>query len=142
VRRSVGDARPRSERPLNGIQIAAFLCVLTAIGFGVFNVPAIRNLLAGGGVPIVFGFPAYGGGVFERFGIMTTVPLLCGFLAVCVLEGVAGWLLWGGHRSGGVLALALLPLGGVFWVGFSLPIPPVVALVRTALILVNWSALR
>ena len=127
---------------MTGIQVAAALCFVTAIGFGVFNVPAIRNLLAGGEVPVVFGFPAYGGGMFERFRIMTSVPLLVGFLLVCVLEGVAGWLLWGGDRSGGILALALLPFGAVFWVGFSLPIPPIVALVRTALIVLNWSALR
>ena len=122
--------------------MAAALCLFTAIGFGLPNLPAIKSLMGGGGVPLLFGFPAYGGGVFERFGITTTVPLLCGFLLVCALEGVAGWLLWGGYRSGGVLALALLPFGAIFWVGFSLPIAPIVALVRTALILLNWNALR
>ena len=122
--------------------MAAALCLFTAIGFGLPNLPAIKSLMSGGGVPLLFGFPAYGGGVFERFGITTTVPLLCGFLVVCALEGVAGWLLWGGYRSGAVLALALLPVGAVFWVGFSLPIAPIVALVRTALILLNWNALR
>jgi hypothetical protein len=30
----------------------------------------------------------------------------------------------------------------VFWIGFSLPIAPFVALARTALILLNWTSLR
>ena len=45
-----------------------------------------------------------------------------------------------GHRSRAILALALLPLGGVFWWGFALPIPPLLALVWTLLILRNWHA--
>jgi hypothetical protein len=113
-----------------------------AIGFGVFCFPAIRNLLDGRDIPFVFGFPAYGRGPFERLGIPTTVPLLLAFLLVCVLEAVAGVLLWGGYRSGAILALALVPVGAVFWWGFALPIPPVLAAVWTILILMSWPALR
>ncbi len=124
------------------LRAAAVLLWLTAVGFGVFCLPAIRNLWAGRDIPTVLGFPAYGHGPFERVGIPTTIPLLVAFLLVCVLEGVAGWLLWGGHKSGGFLALALLPAGGLFWWGFALPIPPVVALVRTIMFLLSWSSLR
>ncbi len=137
----VGTAGAR--RSLNpSIQVAAALCLLTAIGFGLPNIPAIRSPMSGGGVPLLFGFPAYGGGYFERFGIMTSIPLLCAFLVVCVLEGIAGWLLWNSHQSGGILALALVPVGAVFCIGFSLPYPPIIAVVRTALIILNWSSLR
>jgi hypothetical protein len=108
------------------IQIAAFLCWFTAVGLGVFIPNAMWSVAAGRGVPIVFGFPAYGGGTFER----------------CLLEVVAGVLLWNGQRSGGVLALALLLPGAVFWVGFDLPFPPIIALVRTVLILIGWSSLE
>jgi hypothetical protein len=59
-----------------------------------------------------------------------------------MLEAIAGFLLWRGSMSGAVLALVLLPVGGVFWWGFALPIPPIVALVRTVLILLSWQALR
>lgn len=90
---------------------------------------------------MVMGFPAYGRGPFERVGIRTTVPLLLGFLLVCILELVAGYLLWQGYKSGAVLALVLLPLGGIFWWGFALPIPPIFAAIWTILILLNWSAL-
>jgi hypothetical protein len=33
-------------------------------------------------------------------------------------------------------------LGGVFWWGFALPIPPLLALVWTTLILRSWQAFR
>jgi hypothetical protein len=123
------------------LRVAAILHWFVAVGFGVFCFPAIRNLLIGRPIPIVMGFPAYGRGPFERAGLPTTVPLLVAFLLVCVLEGVAGFLLWGGYRSGAVLALVLLPAGGVFWWGFALPIPPILALVWTILILLAWQTL-
>jgi hypothetical protein len=122
--------------------VAAILHWIIAVGFGVFYLPAIRNLLSGRDIPMVMGFPAYGRGLFERIGIPTTVPLLAAFLLVCILEAVAGFLLWRGSMAGAVLALVLLPLGGVFWWGFALPIPPLFALVWTVLILLSWQALR
>ena len=123
------------------VRVAAILHWFVAIGFGVFCFPAIRNLLNGRDIPFVMGLPAYGRGPFERAGIPTTVPLLAAFLLVCVLETIAGVLLWGGYRSGGILALALVPVGAVFWWGFALPIPPIFALFWTVLILLNWQAL-
>jgi hypothetical protein len=124
------------------LRIAAFLHWFIAVGFGVFCFPAIRNLLNGQPIPIVMGFPAYGRGSFERVGLPTTVPLLVAFLLVCILEAVAGFLLWQGYTSGAILALVLLPVGGVFWWGFDLPIPPIFALVWTSLILLSWQALQ
>lgn len=123
------------------LRIAAFLHWFIAVGFGVFCFPAIRNLLVGRDIPIVMGFPAYGRGSFERMGIPTTVPLLAGFLLVCILEAVAGFLLWGGNRSGAVLAFLLLPAGAAFWWGFDLPIPPICAVIWTILILLGGQAL-
>ncbi len=124
------------------LRVAAILHWIVAIRFGVFCFPAIQNLLIGRDIPIVMGFPAYGRGPFERVGISTTVPLLAAFLLVCMLEAVAGFLLWRGSMTGAVLALVLLPIGGVFWWGFALPIPPFFALVWTILILLSWRALR
>lgn len=124
------------------LKVAAILLWFTALGFGIFCVPAISSLLRGRGIPYVMGFPAYGEGPFERVGIPTTVPLIAAFLLVCILEGLAGWLLWNQVKAGAILSLVLLPVGGVFWWGFALPIPPVFALVRTILILLNWQSLR
>lgn len=124
------------------IRAAAILQMFIAVGIGVFCIPAIRNLAMGGDIPIVMGLPAYGRGPFERVGIPTTVPLLAAFLLVCILEGVAAALLWGGYKSGAILSLVLLPVGAVFWWGFELPIPPIFAMVWTILILLNWRAFQ
>jgi len=124
------------------LRVAAILLWFTAIGFGIFCFPAIGNLLTGRDIPYVMGFPAYGKGPFERFGISTTVPLLAAFLLVCILEGLAGWLLWEGYKVGAILSLVLIPVGAIFWWGFALPIPPIFALVRTILIGLSWQSLR
>lgn len=126
----------------SSLRISAILFWISAVGFGVFCLPAIRNLLTGRDIPTVMGFPAYGRGPFERIGIPTTVPLLAGFLLVCILEGVAGVLLWLGSKAGAVLGLALLPAGELFWWGFALPFGPLFALVRTILIVLGWRSLR
>ena len=99
------------------------------------------NLSQGRGIPFVFGFPAYGGGGFERHGLVTSIPMLVGFLVICLIEGYAGWLLWNGHKAGGLLALILLAPGTIFWWGFDLPYPPIDAFIRTVLILTCWSNL-
>jgi hypothetical protein len=124
------------------LRVAAILLWSIAVGFGIFCLPAIRNLRTGRSLPIVMGFPAYGRGPFERTGIPTTVPLLTAFLLVCILKAAAGSLLWGGRRLGAFLALGLLPIGEIFWWGFALPIPPFFALIWSILILKNWRALR
>ena len=124
------------------LQISAILHWFVAIGFGIFCIPAIRNLLAGKDIPYVLGFPAYGKGPFERIGIPSTVPLLAGFLLVCILEFVAGVLLWQGLKVGAILALMLLPLGAIYWWGFALPIPPFFALIWTIMILQSWQVLH
>lgn len=124
------------------LRIAAGLHWFVAIGFGVFCLPAIRNVAIGRDVPFVMGFPAYGQGPFERIGLNSTVPLLAGFLLVCILEAIAGILLWQGLMSGAILALVLLIPGGIYWWGFALPIPPILAIIWTILILLGWTALH
>lgn len=124
------------------LRVSAILHWFVAIGFGVFCVPAIQNLLMGRDIPMVLGFPAYGRGPFERIGIPTTIPLLLGFLIVCILEAVAGVLIWQAYQSGAILALVLLPVAAIFWWGFALPIPPICAIVWTILILLSWQGLH
>jgi hypothetical protein len=124
------------------LRVAAVLFWFTAVGFGVFVPPGIVHFVKDGTPLMVFGFPAYGNGPFERMGIKTSVPLLVAFLAVCLAEAVAGWLLWDGRRSGAYLGLTIIPAGALFWYGFALPIPPLVAVARTILIIVSWRALR
>lgn len=124
------------------IHVAAVLLWIEAVGLAIPGLIGIRSLLEGRGVPLVLGYPSYGGGAFERAGIPTTVPLLVVFLVVLLLEALAGWWLWQGRRSGAVFALVLLVPSAVFWWGFDLPYPPILASIRTLLILFAWSSLR
>lgn len=128
---------------LNLSRSAGVLAWSTGVGFGLPGIYAIEHVVRHGDIATFMGYPTYGHGVFEsKFGIRTTVPLLCAFVVVCAAECGTGSLLWKRQRSGGALALALLPVETVFWVGFSLPYGPVAAVARTALVLAGWSSLR
>lgn len=128
--------------PTTSLRAAAVLFFVDGVGFGVFAVPAIIRVLQHRPVPIVFGFPAYGGGPFERIGLKSTAPLLAAFLLVNILEVIAGVLVWKGIRSGAILGFALIPFGAFFWWGFALPIPPVLAVARSLLVAVSWKHLH
>ena len=110
------------------MRTAAALAWAAGLGFGLPCIYAIWYLADRGDVWTFLGFPTYGGGPFEDVGIETTVPLLVVFLLVCAAELVTGWLLWHRRRGGAVLALALLPVEFAFWIGFALPLGPVLGL--------------
>lgn len=122
------------------LRLAAGLYWLTAVGLTVFIVPVARYLLKHREMPKVFGMQAFSGPL-ARLSIETLAVVLAAFVVVSVLEGVAGWLIWNHHRSGAVLGLALIPFAAVFWVGFELPIPPLIALGRAAIVIANWGLL-
>src|SRR5687767_7211915 len=124
------------------VRIASVALWINALGFGVPCLIAMKSLLGGKGIAFIFGFPTYGQGPLERIGVPTTVPLLVVFLLTCIIEGIAGWLLWSGQKSGAFIALGAIPLGAIFWWGFALPIPPVLAVIRSGLILLNWGTLK
>lgn len=118
------------------MKIAAVLSWLAGLGFGLPCVYAIGYFARQGEVWTFLGFPTYGDGPFTRIGIETSVPLLAGFLLVCVAELVVGMLLWQGLTVGAWAALVLLPVELVFWAGFALPVGFVLGLARTALVVV------
>lgn len=76
----------------------------------------------------------YGEGPFERIGIHTSTPLLAGFAAVCATETLVGPLLWTNTPAARRLALGLLPFELACWIGFALPIGPLLGLLRTSLL--------
>lgn len=119
------------------MRVAAVLFSLSGIGFGACAAYGMWSLAKGHGVPTVMGFPSYGGGPFERIGLKSTVPLLGAFLLVCVLEVVAGVMVWHGLRAGAWLGYALLVPGAFFWWGFALPFGPALAAARSIL---TWVA--
>lgn len=86
------------------MKAAALLSWASGLGFGLPGIYAIWHFADYGSVAMVFGFPAYGLGTFENFGVTTSIPLLVLFPLVCVAECVAGWLMWGNRRSGAILA--------------------------------------
>ncbi len=119
---------------------AGVLALVLGLGFGLPAVYATWYFVRHGEVWTLVDFTTYGGGLFEKIGLDTSVPLLLAFLLVCAAELVLGWWLWTGHPGNRAFAALLLPVELVFWVGFALPIGPVVGVVRTALVLIGGSA--
>ena len=117
-------------------QTAAILAWISGLGFGLPAVFGLRYFAQYHEVWTFMGFPTYGGGPFERWGIPTSVPLLAGFIAVCAAELVVGVLLWSDVSIGLWLAVALLPFELVFWIGFALPYGAILGAVRTVLVIV------
>lgn len=116
---------------------------LVAIGFGA-PAPFVASFLLGERrLPTFMGlFPMYGGGLYGRWSPEVFAVLLGLFAAVSALELFAAVLLWNAEPLGALLTLALLPVEIIFWAGFALPIPPLIGLVRIALLWVGWSSLR
>jgi hypothetical protein len=111
------------------LKASAVLMWIVAVGFGAPAPFVATYLLRERSLPIFMGlFPMYGGGFFERWS-----P---------VFELFAGMLVWHGEQVGALITLALLPIELAFWAGFAVPIPPLTAVVRVAVFLAGWSALR
>ena len=125
-----------------GIKVAAALSIVNGAGFGAPIPWAMWRLRRDDHVPMLLGFPTYGGGPFERWGIRTSQWLLLAFLVVNILEGVAGVLLWTGARSGAILGFAVLPFAALFWIGFALPFGPPLAIASTILVIIDWARLN
>jgi hypothetical protein len=54
------------------------------------------------------GFPTYGNGPFEKIGVDTTIPLLIAFLMPCILQCIAGQMMWNAEKGGAILSFALI----------------------------------
>lgn len=115
---------------------AAVLAWISGLGFGIPGVIGLRYFAQHGEVWTFMGFPTYGGGPFENWGIPTSVLLTSGFIAVCAAEVVVGFLLWTGKTIGLWMALALLPFEFFYWIGFALPFGPIFGVIRTVLVIV------
>lgn len=114
-----------------------------AAGFGAPAPFVAGSLLRDGRLPIFMGmFPMYGGPLSGRCSKEQFAVVLGLFTAMSAGELFASVLLWQGHRLGGLLTLAVLPLEVAFWAAFALPIPPIFGVARLALLWWGWSALR
>lgn len=116
------------------IRAAAVCSLVLGLGFGLPGAYGAWYYARHGEVWTFLGFPTYGEGPFERWGLPTSLALLLGYVAVCAGEVVVGVLLWRDATTAPWLALALLPVEMVFWIGFALPFGPLLGLARTALV--------
>jgi hypothetical protein len=114
---------------------AAVCSLLLGLGFGLPGVVGAWYFARNDEVWTFLGFPTYGEGPFEDWGVPTSVPLLIGFVAVCAAEIGIGALLWLDQPVGLWLALAVFPVELVFWIGFALPFGPLLGLARTTLVI-------
>lgn len=113
---------------------AAVCSIVVGLGFGLPGAYGAWYYARHGEVWTFLGFPTYGDGPFERWGLPTSVALLLGFVAVCAAAVMVGVLLWRDAMIAPWLALALLPIELVFWIGFALPFGPLLGLARSALV--------
>jgi len=118
------------------------LAWVTGLGFGLPGLYGTWYFATHDQVWQFLGFPTYGDGPFDRVGLETSVPLLLAFLMICAAELVCGWWLWRRRAMGGEIALVLLPFEFTFWLGFALPLGPVLGGVRTVFVLLDWRAER
>lgn len=123
-------------------QIAAILLWVVALGWALPAPVLIWWVIVRGRLPVLPFIGEPNGGPFSRRLSRSAFVVLLGLsLALGVAQAWAGWLLWNGLQLGGVVQFALLPIEAVFWYGFALPIPPVLALARIVLVVLAWPGL-
>ena len=117
--------------------------VAYAAAFGLPAIPIAGFVLRERRLPWLWDlFPMYGGPWWDAMTINEFVASLGAFVAVNAVVAAGGILLWTGRRAGAWLSLAPLPLEVAFWIGYALPFPPLIALLRVALVVVAWRGLR
>ncbi len=123
-------------RRIETMVMAAAICSLVlGLGFGLPGIFGTLHFAQTGEVWTFLGFPTYGGGPFERVGLPTSVPLLLGFMLVCVAEVAVGVMLLLDVPHAATVSYLLLPFELVFWIGFALPFGPPLGIARTILLL-------
>jgi hypothetical protein len=130
-------------RPRRALRASAVLHLITgvatAVVFPLVLVATARERQIQTGP---FGIRSLAGGPFEGLGIDWMVGLGWAYVGLSVLEVIAGILLWQRRRGGAWLSVGLIPPLIVFWVGFALPLPPLVAALRLWLLWAGRRALR
>jgi hypothetical protein len=80
-------------------------------------------------------FPVYGGPWYDSGQPEGFAAQLGAFFVMMLVVSWGGWLLWRGSRAGAIVAVVTIPVEALFWYGFALPIPPLLTLVRVALVI-------
>jgi hypothetical protein len=117
------------------LRIAGVLSLILGLGFGIPAAYGAWYFAQHDAVWQFLGFPTNGDGPFVQWGIPNGVPVMVAFAVVCAADVVCGALLLSGRRAGAVLAVVLLPIGLVFWIGFLLPYAFPLGIARAVLVL-------
>jgi hypothetical protein len=142
MRRVTIRRRPMTRPAAWLVRIAGANGIVCPLGFGGFTIPAIVSVARGHGIIFVLGNPTYGDGPFERIGVGTTVPLLAGFLAACLIQLVGGGLLIWLRPSGFVVMPVGMLLSAIFWWGFDLPFAWLNAALELPFLAAAWVVYR
>jgi hypothetical protein len=127
---------------VTALHAEAIVTWLYAVGFGGSTIPVAVHLHRRGSLPTFFGlFEMYGGPWSSRYGPTLFTWLLCAFCLVAGLAAGAASLVWNASKLGAVATLLLLPVEGMFWFGFDLPIPKAIGLARVVLLALGWTSL-
>jgi hypothetical protein len=120
-------------------RIAAGLVAFVSLGFGIPGVIGALHYARTGEVWRLLGFPTYGPGLFEKWGVPNSAMLMMTFSAVCAVSVGTAVLLSipGTAVVGAVAALVLLLAQAVFWVGYQLPFGPPFGIAAAALIVLG-----
>jgi hypothetical protein len=128
------------------ITAASILCYIHGVGWPIGIAPTIVYTIRNRTLPIRT-LPIVGpiralSGPFEVLGMDAMILLAVLWVAINLLQILAGYWLWKSRRKGGILGISLLAVSAVFWWGFALPIPPVVGLLLAGLLAAGWKSLR
>ena len=121
------------------LRLAGLNALVSGLGFGAFDLPAMVHVARGEGVLYTYGNPTYGGGPFADHGIATTLPLLLAFFGACAVLVVGGVLLLLPRSTGIVVTLAGIVMCAPFWWGFDLPFAWVNAVIVLVLLGMAWA---
>ncbi|MBX3047129.1 MAG: hypothetical protein KF698_09050 [Anaerolineales bacterium] len=121
---------------------AAITVWVYTVCFGLPAIPISVYLLQRGQLPWLGDlFPMYGGPWSAVMDAPVLAATLWVFAGLCALVAYGGWLLWAGKRSGAVLVLATLPIEALFWYGYALPFPIMLAVLRVGFVIAAWRGL-
>ena len=124
---------------MTALRAAGASYVVLGIGFGTGAVVTLLHFARHGELPMTpWGFRSLSG-PFEELGAERFSMLGWSFVAVCVMDALAGIWLWQGRRCGARLGMVTSPLAFVLGLGFALPFLLVGVPIRLGL---TWAGRR
>ncbi len=141
-----GQSGQSGQQPSDGVRhpaitAAAILFFLDA-GWVVSFLLISTFVMLNGDLPTGMRYLAPHGRIYDAFGLHVALAAFGLFAAISTLGVLAGLWLWRGRRRGAILGAITLVVGPVFWYGFGLPIPPLIAVLQVGLLAAGWRSLR